>query len=99
MLSGHSSSSIIGWLIRGDTPKQPAGTIPGINPSIVPKYLAAPGRAQDSFKIGRISWAQLDMPAKPLLEDRLRSGFSEAAGREAFRAGSLGNGQVVAQAD
>eukprot|EP00913_Durusdinium_trenchii_P012228 g11482.t1 len=33
---------------------------------------------KDSFKIGRISWAQLDMPAKPLLEDRLRSGFSEA---------------------
>lgn len=32
----------------------------------------------DSFKIGRISLAQLDMPAKPLLEDRLRSGFQEA---------------------
>ena len=37
--------------------------------------------SQDSFKIGRISLAQLDMPAEPLLEDRLRAGLTSSAWR------------------
>ncbi|CAJ1403715.1 unnamed protein product, partial [Effrenium voratum] len=39
----------------------------------------------DSFKIGRISLAQLDMPARPLCQDRLRAGSSD----EAWRRGSV----------
>ncbi|CAK9080676.1 unnamed protein product [Durusdinium trenchii] len=52
---------------------------PQVFPAILcPAWYGGTSIQLDSFKIGRISWAQLDMPAKPLLEDRLRSGFSEA---------------------
>eukprot|EP00434_Breviolum_minutum_P012449 symbB.v1.2.010968.t1/scaffold727.1/size198231/13 len=52
---------------------------PDMFPAILcPAWYGGTSVQLDSFKLGRISLAQLDMPAKPLLEDRWRSGFSEA---------------------
>jgi len=52
---------------------------PDIFPAILcPAWYGGTSIQLDSFQVGTISLAQLDMPARPLLEDRLHSGFSKA---------------------
>lgn len=52
---------------------------PEVFPALLcPAWYGGTSIQLDSFTVGRISLAQLDMCAKPLLEDRLRAGFSDA---------------------
>ncbi|CAE6940013.1 unnamed protein product [Symbiodinium natans] len=52
---------------------------PDVFPAILcPAWYGGTSIQLDSFQVGEISLAQLDMPARPLLEDRLHSGFSKA---------------------